>query len=395
MTDEPETSGSFLVNTYKNLIDRGKGIVLSKINLVIILAFIFRIATLGYYVYRGISLEPAQAEIFWADINLNLNEGLNAAIRIVQGQDPYAFDHDFPAPFPLLGIILLAGAVTLFPTHLSLAIFTGVLEIAISLMVYFALKAWNVKNPKYLWVLFLFNPFWIVKEFWSFSSCGYHISDLFFTFFLIAAMWAYPQKIGGKENGGKRLSYVFLGLSVGAKLFTLPVIGLIFLKDFIMPYIQKSELSEIPTRNAPILAIQEKLDPDFKTRIIDFVFLIIPAFFSFFLAFLIYPGFFEWVFFRSTDVVGAPINVPLIYRLIAPVIIFLIALPKIRSMSFPKLVIIGCCITISFTFWNNFYLRYFAPLIPLALLLDRNHILNWMCIVGVAASIPMVYFGLI
>ncbi|MHA1731626.1 MAG: hypothetical protein ACTSU5_06765 [Promethearchaeota archaeon] len=388
---ENESMAGNVRGFYSKVVAWGKKILVENVNLIIIAGFAIRVAFLLFFAYRGSTLSGVEADEFWSDIHINLAEGKDAAGRLARGEDPYP-----RANFPLLGLLLLAGLSSLFTSELAFGVFSGLLEILVSLMVYPALKAWGVKNAKFLWSLFLFNPFWMVKEFVGVSGCGYHITDLIYMLFVLAAMWTYPMEIRGSRENGKRVAYIFIGLSVGAKMFTLPVLAYVFIKDFVVPYTWKAPPPDYRTRDAPPLAIQEPIEPDLRKRLVNFAFLLVPTLLSFFSAFLIFPGFLESLIFRSADTQNSvPFSLPLVVRLIPGLLIFGVTLTRIRSLSFPKMVIGATCVSVSILFWNNLYLRYLATLVPFALLLDRNHLLNWLSVLGVGVTSYLLILDII
>ena len=94
------------------------------------------------------------------------------------------------------------------------------------LMFYFVIKSFNIKNKEYVFGLFLINPLFFFINSFSIHECGYHITDAFFLFFLFIALIYYPRK----ERYARYLFYIFLGLSMCIKYYTIPAIGFLFIK---------------------------------------------------------------------------------------------------------------------------------------------------------------------
>jgi len=94
------------------------------------------------------------------------------------------------------------------------------------ILFYFILKSYNVKNLNYAWGLFLINVFFFLNNSFSLVKCGYNITDSFFLFFLFISFMYIPKR-GPKD---KYLFYIFLGVSMCIKYYTIPALGLFFIK---------------------------------------------------------------------------------------------------------------------------------------------------------------------
>ncbi|TFG01887.1 MAG: hypothetical protein EU540_02665 [Promethearchaeota archaeon] len=99
-------------------------------------------------------------------------------------------------------------------------------ELVTSLMFYFVIKSFNIKNKGYTFGFFLINPLLFFINIFSLEGCGYHITESFFLFFLFLALIYYPRK----ERYARYLFYIFLGLSMCIKYYTIPAIGFLFIK---------------------------------------------------------------------------------------------------------------------------------------------------------------------
>jgi hypothetical protein len=86
-----------------------------------------------------------------------------------------------------------------------------------------------MKHLNYAYGLYLLNPFFFVTMIFGLGKCGYQMTDYFFFFFLFLAFYFYPKE----KKRDQYLFYIFLGLSMCAKYYTLPVLGFFLLKFII------------------------------------------------------------------------------------------------------------------------------------------------------------------
>ena len=126
-----------------------------------------------------------------------------------------------------LFIFLSFGSIELF------AFYAFLWDLLTSVLFYFVLKSFDIKDRKYGFGLFLINPFWFLNNSFSLDNCGYHITDAFFLFFFsIALIYIALICLPKDKTYEKYLFYLFLGLFMCVKYYTLPALGLLFLKFF-------------------------------------------------------------------------------------------------------------------------------------------------------------------
>jgi len=168
----------------------------------VFLGIFTRIIMLFYYYYTHI-IDP---ERDWGDCGLYFQDNLTS---------------------PPLSIILLEVFRFLsFGTIMIFVFWCFIWDLIVCLVFYYVLKSFNIKNRKYAYGLFLINPFFFLNNSFSLINCGYHITDAFFLFFLLNAYIYIPKR----EKYAKYLFYLFLGLSICAKYYSLPALVLLFIK---------------------------------------------------------------------------------------------------------------------------------------------------------------------
>jgi len=183
----------------KSILER----ILNKKALILIFIGIgLRVLMLFYYYYTHM-IYPGRS---WGDIGLNFNENVY---------------------YPPLGTLILDLFRLLSFGFIEIFAFWGFTwDLGTTLMFYFVLKNFKVKDINYAFGLFLINPFFFLNNSFSLENCGYHITDMFFFFFLFLALMYYPKK--GMQT--KYLFYIFLALSMCVKYYTLPALGFFFFK---------------------------------------------------------------------------------------------------------------------------------------------------------------------
>ncbi|MFX1568278.1 MAG: hypothetical protein ACFFCV_07910 [Promethearchaeota archaeon] len=176
-----------------------------KAIILILGGILIRLFMLAFYYYTHI-IDPLKS---WGDVGINFMGG-----------------YVYP-PFTLVLLdffkIISFGSVEIF------ALWAFILEIVTILLFYFVLKSFNISNLKYIYGLFLVNPFFFLNNVFSLENCGYHITDSFFFIFFFVALYFYPRD----EKWSKYLFYIFLTLSAVQKFYTLPFLGFFFLKFLI------------------------------------------------------------------------------------------------------------------------------------------------------------------
>ncbi|MHA1724724.1 MAG: hypothetical protein ACTSXH_07760 [Promethearchaeota archaeon] len=177
-----------------------------KKNLGFILIFLglsMRIFMLFYYYYvHAIDINRS-----WGDVGLNFR------------------NHKY---YPPLTTFLLETFVFLsFGSIEIFAFWAFFWEFFTSTLFYFVHKRFKIINIKVAYGLYLLNPFLYINNIFSPINCGYHVTDSFFYLFFFLALIYYPQEEA--DNHNQYLFYLFLGLSMITKYYTLPGLGLIFL----------------------------------------------------------------------------------------------------------------------------------------------------------------------
>ncbi|MFX0105284.1 MAG: hypothetical protein ACFE75_07320, partial [Candidatus Hodarchaeota archaeon] len=205
------------------------------------------------------------------------------------------------------------------------------------IMFYFVLKSFKIKNINYALGLFMVNPFFFLNNSFSLENCGYHITDANFFFFFFLALIYFPKK----EIYAKYLFYIFLGLSICTKYYTLPAIGFLFLKFLIER--NWKELKIFLITITPLLTI----------------FLIIPLFVT------------DW--FLNSLINWTSSSLPLFIQIIPFVIIaFLFIFFRLREADAFEISIISTIGTASFMFFTYPYLRWFQAILFYGILKEKE-----------------------
>ncbi|MFX0041289.1 MAG: hypothetical protein ACFE8L_00115 [Candidatus Hodarchaeota archaeon] len=296
----------------KNVLEK---ILDHKALIFIIAGILARILMLFYYYYSHIKF-PSRT---WGDVELNFNQSIY---------------------YPPLGTAMLDlfrfisfGFIEVF------AFWAFLWDLGTTLMFYFVLKNFHIKNIFYAFGLFLVNPFYFLHNSFSLENCGYHITDAFFFFFLFMALIFYPRK----ENYARYLFYIFLGISMCVKYYTLPALGFFFLKYLFEK--DWKELKRFMLCLVPILT----------------VFLIVPILFiEPYLSDLL-----EWYSIGG----GTPL-----YLRIIPIglIALLFIIFRLRKSDGFEIVIISIIAMASFMVFSYRYLRWFQSIIFYGILVERD-----------------------
>ena len=207
-----------------------------------------------------------------------------------------------------------------------------ILELLISISFYYILKKFKIPNVFFVLGIFLVNPFVFLNNVFSPINCGYHITDSIFYIFLFLTLYFYP-----KED--KRLFYLFSGLTMCAKWFTLPAAPYFFLK-FLLSKDWKEIKRILIYVGIPILVL-----------------LISPL--------LYLPNYLElyivWLTGSSYIVI---IQVPTYIKLIIFGIIFLLYLIlRVKKADLLEITFFSIIVMFSIMFWRRFYVRYLTPLV--------------------------------
>ena len=185
--------------------------------LLIILGIAIRLFMIIFYYYAN--LTPQIQWGGWGDVSLNYDD----IDSVFTGEWIWG-KRDLAYP-PLSIFFLVFLRVMSFGNFLVFAFYSFLLELIVALLFYVVLIKFEIPNRNLVYGIFLVNPFYFLNYVFSASNVGYHITDSFFCLFLVIALIFYPR-----DN--KSLYYLFLGLSMCAKWYTLPAAALIFLKYF-------------------------------------------------------------------------------------------------------------------------------------------------------------------
>jgi hypothetical protein len=206
---------------------------------------------------------------------------------------------------------------------------------------YYVLKSFKIPNINYVYGLFLINPFLFLNNVFSYSNCGYHLTDSFFFLLFFLALYYFPKP----KITHKYLFYSFLAFSICAKLYTLPAAGLFFLK-----------------------LLYDKNWDEFKiflitTILILFIFIVSPIFYL--------EGYLEFYAFWNQRGEG---YLPLYIRIIPAFVLTLLYLIfRFRKADNFELIFISIMIMASFIFFSNPYIRYFQPFIFYGVLKPKQY----------------------
>ena len=289
-----------------------KGLIFISIGIVI------RIFMLFYYYYTH-TIDIGKS---WGDVAYNYNNYTSSI-------------------YPPLTILILTffrflsfGFVEVF------AFWAFLFDLITVLMFYFVIKGFNIPKKNYAFGLFLINPFFFLNNSFSLQNCGYHITDAIFFFFLFMAFIFYNKT----DNKGRWLFYLFLSLSISAKIYTFPVLGFFFLKFIIAK--DWKELKMFLISNILVLG----------------VFLLIPIFFgdNFLLTYLFWNA-------------RGETFLPLFIRLIpVSIIVLLFLIFRLKKADLFEIIIVSIVVTASVMFFSNPFVRYFQPLIFYGILKDKD-----------------------
>lgn len=296
----------------KNFLEK---ILEHKASILIIFGVMIRIIMLLYYYYTH-TIDPGRS---WGDLGNYFESNLTSTPFTIFFLEIFRF--------------LSFGSIEIF------AFWGFFWDMVTVLMFYFVLKSFEIKNINYAFGLFMVNPFFFLNNAFSLENCGYHITDTYFFFYLFLALIYFPKK----EVYGKYLFYIFLGLSMCTKYYTLPAVVFLFLKYLIERNWKEMKVFIISI--APLLAIL----------------LIIPLFVTdWFLGTLIY-----WSSFGT--------EIPLLVRIIPFTILALLYIFfRLRDADPFEISIVSTIVTGSFMVFSFFYLRWFQAIIFYGILKEKE-----------------------
>ncbi len=206
---------------------------------------------------------------------------------------------------------------------------------------YFVLKSFGIKKRNYVYGLFLINPFFFLTNSFSIENCGYHMTDAFFLCFLFLALIYYPRN----TLRSRYTFYIFLGLSMCAKYYSLPACGI-----FLIKYLYDKDWKELKIFLITMVPLV-------------FAFLIIPFFY--------WKPFTEVVLSYPTEQYGS--TYPFYIKVIPAMIIFLFfCFCRIKTSNYFEIIIISIIITGTFIFFSYPYLRWFQVLVIYGILKEKD-----------------------
>ena len=287
-----------------------------KAVILIAIGFLIRIFMLIYYYYTH-EINPSRS---WGDVGINFGEKVHYPPLTMIFLDIFKF--------------LSFGVIEIF------AFWSFIFEIAVVLLFYFVLKSFKIHNMNYVYGLFLINPFLFLNNVFSFDNCGYHITDSFFFMFLFLALAYYPKD----TKTSKYMFYILIALSAAAKIYTLPIVALFFVKFLIEK--NWDEMKKFLICTVPIILI----------------FLVSPVF---------YIENYVRLYFLWNEV--GEVTLPLFIRIIPALAISGVFLVwRLRKADLIETTFVSILIVASFMFFTNPYVRYFQPILIFGILTIKN-----------------------
>ncbi len=318
----------------------------------------------------------------WGDIKLNIEDGQAIWENLQLGQGFF-----YQAKFPFLGgvyvlLIYLAGSgLPVEQAYFWFAISQMLLEYGLILGFYFVVKAWtkDTTYAKLAVIIWLFNPFWLLQQVLSFDRLGYHPTDYIFIILILIAMYFHTR------DHGKKWSYVFLGLTVSIKLFTLPLIAILALNFIINPGRKQEGESLIKINWVEIKQL--------------LIYMGLPIFLTFLLPMLIDFQNLHWFLeFRNCSIFGGVL--PTWIRILPPIIglgFFIYLLIKKPNGPRDLWTNFNWGVTIGAIYFliSQIYLRYLIYPLPVGLARQKvKKVVMW-SVIGLALTIGFFLYGLL
>ncbi len=287
----------------------------------IIIGISIRIFMLIYYYI--IHLDPG---VSWGDIMINFH----TTDSMFTGDWIWDIkDLEYP---PLTLYLLIFFKFISFNIFELFVFYAFLLELLVALSFYFVLKKFAISKVKFVLGVFLVNPFLFLNNVFSPITCGYHITDSFFYIFLMLSLYYYP-----KED--KTMFYLFSGLTMSIKWFTLPAAAYFFLK-FLYEKDWKEMKKLIIYLGIPLI-----------------IFLVSPI--------LYLPNYLNlYIGWLSSAEPSAILNPPFYVKIILFASIFFIYLIiRIQKADLLEMTFFSIIVMFSIMFWRRTYVRYLTPLI--------------------------------
>ncbi len=289
--------------------------------LFIIIGITIRLVMLIYYYI--VHIDP---NISWGDVRINFN----TTNTMFTGEWIWV---PGKLEYPPLSLFFLALFKFISFNSLEVFVFYAfLLELIVSLSFYFVLKKFDTPKRILVFGAFLINPFVFLNNVFSPINCGYHITDSFFYIFLILSLFYYSD-----ENKSK--FYLFSGLTMCAKWFTLPA--------------------------APFFFIKFLFEKDWKEIKKFLVFLGIPIFVFLISPILYLPNYLDlYTGWLSGSTLSTFEEVPLLIKLGFFGVVFLSYLIiRLRKADLLEITFASIIVMFSILFWKRPYVRYLTPLV--------------------------------
>ena len=263
-------------------------------------------------------------------------------------------DLEYP---PLTLVFLIVFKFLSFGIFEIFVFYAFILELLVSISFYFILKKFDISNRVFVLGVFLVNPFLFLNNVFSPINCGYHITDSFFYIFLLLSLYYYP-----KED--KTLFYLFSGITMSVKWFTLPAAAYFFFK-FLFKKNWKEVKRVIIFIGIPII-----------------IFLISPIFYL--------PNYLDlYIGWLSSTEAAALYNPPLFVKLGLFGAVFIgYMIIRIKKADLLELNFFAIIVMFTILFWRRTYVRYLTPLILYGHLTTKDSIFT----IDINLKITRIYF---
>ncbi|TFG22040.1 MAG: hypothetical protein EU532_14690 [Promethearchaeota archaeon] len=303
----------------------------------IFLGIFIRIFMLIFYYY--VNSNPSIPWGGWGDVDSNYYD-----IDTIFTGEWIWNQGDLPYP-PLSIYFLLSLRILSFGIFELYVFYAFLLEFCVAISFYFVLKRFSIPKRNFIFGIFLLNPFYFLSYVFSASNCGYHITDSFFLLFLMISLYFCP-----KEN--KSLFYLFLGLAMCAKWYTLPAAPY-----FIIKYFLEKEWSEL-----------KKIFLFIGIPII--IFLVSPIFYL--------PNYLDLYFNWLSITDSSYENMFLFYLKLIPffTVFILYLVLRLKDADRIEITFVSIILMNLVMLWFNLFVRYLTPLILYGHLKTNNKIIR-------------------
>lgn len=233
--------------------------------------------------------------------------------------------------YPPISVFLLVFLrIAAFNNLYIFFFYAFILELLTISLFYPVLKRFQVDYSKVIFGLLFVNPLYFFSYVSRFFISGLRITDSFFLIWLLLSLYFYPKD-------DKKYFYFFLGMSMCAKWYTLPVFPL-----FIIKYAVEKRWEELKKM---LLYMTLPI----------FIFLITPVFYL--------PNYLN--LYINWALEGNPLTqiIPIYIKIIPFLVLLSIVLYNIKNVDRMTLTFLSLVLTTSYILFSRFYIRYFAPLL--------------------------------